>query len=146
MAYWGGAGMNFIGGATAADRKEFLETYDAWLAANGRAARGVKGVYVPRAYVPKPPRVYKRGEKKGQTIVRKVLTDEQKAARLNNLALARAAKASGNLKPYTYSPFVNVPRQRTAKQIAATEKLVKRNRAKSAAKSALSGILGNIKY
>ena len=99
MAYWGGAGMNYVGGATAKDRKEFLETYDAWLRDNGRVARNVKGVYVPRAYVPKPPRVYKTGKNKGQPIVRKVLTPAEKEARLNNLILARAAKASGIIKP-----------------------------------------------
>ena len=90
MAYWGGAGMNYVGGATADDRKEFLATYDDWLAANGRVARVPKGVYVPRAYVPKP--------KKDGTF-RKALTAEQKAVRLLNLQKAREAKASGIVKP-----------------------------------------------
>ena len=116
MAYLGGAGMNFVGGATAQDRKDFLATYDNWLEANGKSRKHQKGVYVPRAYVPKPSRVYKTGKNKGKTIVRKVLTDEQKAARLFNLEKARAAKSSGNLKPYTYSQFVNVPKTLSAAQ------------------------------
>lgn len=90
MAYWGGAGMNFVGGATAKDRKEFLETYDAWLRDNGRVARNVKGVYVPRAYVPKP--------KKDGTF-RAPLTQEQRDLRLLNLEKAREAKKSGIIKP-----------------------------------------------
>ena len=100
MAYWGGAGMNFVGGATKADREQFLATYDAWLEANGRTGRGPrKGEYFPKAYVPKPQRFYKTGARKGEPIVRKTLTAEQQEARLVNLAAARAAKSSGNIKP-----------------------------------------------
>jgi len=139
MAYWGGAGMNFIGGARKEDRKEFLATYSDWLAANGRGPKVEKGVYVPKAYMPKPQKFYKTGLKKGQPIVRKTLTPAQKEARLVNLANAREAKSSGVLKPYTYSKFVMAPRTLTPAQKSS-------RKAKAAAKKALSGILGNIKY
>jgi hypothetical protein len=118
MAYWGGS-MNYVGGATRDDRKEFLKSYDAWLEANGRLPRG--RVYKKRDYVPKPQRFYTTGLKKGQPIVRKALTEEQKAARLAALEYARDEKA----------------RMAKAKKTA---------KAKKAAKTALSGILGSIKY
>ena len=140
MAYWGGAGMNYVGGARKEDREEFLATYDAWLAANGRGARGAKkGEYIPKAYVPKPQRFYKTGPRKGQPIVRKTLTPAQKDARLVNLAAAREAKSSGVLKPYTYSKFVMAPKTLTDAQ-------KKTRKAKIEAKKALTSILGNIKY
>jgi len=121
MAYWGGAGMNFIGGALKQDRKDFLATYDDWLVANGRGARGAKkGEYIPKAYVPKPQRFYKTGPRKGQPIVRKTLTPAQKAARLVNLANAREAKARGVVKPK------KVPKARKT-AMNAVQKMKKRN-------------------
>ena len=120
MAYWGGAGMNYVGGARKEDREEFLATYDAWLAANGRGARSVKGVYTPKEYVPKPQRFYKTGPRKGQPIVRKTLTPAQKAARLVNLANAREAKARGVVKPK------KVPKARKT-AMNAVQKMKKRN-------------------
>ena len=130
MAYWGGAGMNFIGGATQADRKEFLATYDAWLAANGRTARVPKGVYVPRTYVRKP--------KKDGTY-RAELTPAQKAARLLNLEKARASRGQ-NLTP------MQKLKKRNAREAASKASQKASRQAKAAAKKALAGILGNINY
>jgi hypothetical protein len=91
MAYWGGAGMNFIGGAMTDRARDVAEAKKIVLASSdGRAmvnqvlvglgkapvgARPVKGVKTgPRAStVPKPPKtqaVYKTGKRKGQPKLR----------------------------------------------------------------------------
>jgi hypothetical protein len=106
MAYWGGAGMNFIGGAMSARAKDVAEAKKIVLASPdgkamvnqvlvglGKAPIGPRtGKRGPRAStVPKPPKnqgVYKTGKRKGQA---KTRTPAQIAA-TENLVASNYAK------------------------------------------------------